>query len=58
MQQPRTELKNLSKTMGKNRALRNVNTVFEPALVHGIIGPNGAGKTTLMRLLAGLLSPT
>lgn len=58
MKQPRTELKNLSKTMGKDRALRSVSTVFEPALVHGIIGPNGAGKTTLMRLLAGLLSPT
>jgi len=58
MQATQVKITNLTKMMGSNTALKNVNAVFEPACVHGVIGPNGAGKTTLMRLLAGLLKPT
>lgn len=48
---------NVSKQMGRARALDRVNARFDAGLVHGVVGPNGAGKTTLLRLLAGLLRP-
>jgi phosphate transport system ATP-binding protein len=33
----------------KFHALKNVNLVLEPGLVHGLIGPSGCGKSTLLR---------
>lgn len=51
------DVKNLSKKLGQNQALREVSLNFEAAKMHGIIGPEGAGKTTLMRSLLGLLHP-
>jgi len=53
----RAEIKGISKSFGKVKALKNVSAIFESGLVHGIIGPNGAGKTTLLRIMAGLLHP-
>ncbi|MFC1501295.1 ABC transporter ATP-binding protein [Elusimicrobiota bacterium] len=52
------ETTDLSKRLGQNEALKNLNIKFESGLLHGIIGPDGAGKTTLLRLAAGLLHPT
>ncbi|MGA2090740.1 MAG: ABC transporter ATP-binding protein [Endomicrobiales bacterium] len=49
------EIKNITKTFGKNKALDALNLHIEAGLLHGIIGPDGAGKTTLLRILDGLM---
>ena len=53
---PVVELENVSVRYGKNRALRDVTTVF-PAGAVGLLGPNGAGKSTLIKSLLGFLTP-
>ena len=51
------EVKNVSKTFGKVKALRDVSFSVEKGEIFGLIGPDGAGKTTLFRILASLLLP-
>ncbi len=52
------EIKNLSKSYGKLRALNNVNLDVPEGTIYGLVGPNGAGKTTLIKALVGSLKPT
>jgi ABC-2 type transport system ATP-binding protein len=49
-------IRNLSKSFGKNQALKSVSLDLKPGLF-GLLGPNGAGKSTLMRTLATLQLP-
>lgn len=49
------EVRALTKTFGKFKALDNVNLTVKPGEIHGFIGPNGAGKSTTMRVLLGML---
>jgi len=48
------EIKNLSKSFGKNEVLKNINLSLEEGKVYGIVGENGSGKTTLFRCITGL----
>ena len=48
------EIKNLSKSFGKNIVLSDINISFERGRVYGIVGENGAGKTTLFNCISGL----
>jgi ABC-type multidrug transport system ATPase subunit len=48
------ELRSLSRSFGRVRALRPLSLKLEPGMI-GLLGPNGAGKTTLMRCLVGVL---
>lgn len=50
------EIKGLSKSYGKIKALDNVTLMLEPN-IYGLLGPNGAGKTTLMNALTLGLEP-
>lgn len=54
---PRLEFKNLSKTFGSTRALKNVTFTVQPAEVHALVGQNGSGKSTLIKILAGYHNP-
>lgn len=54
---PLVEIRNLSKSFDKVRALEHVSFDLLPGEVHGFIGPNGAGKTTAMRIMAGVEQP-
>ncbi len=49
------EVKNLTKTFGKFKALDQVDLNVEKGEIHGFIGPNGAGKSTTIRVLLGML---
>jgi ABC-2 type transport system ATP-binding protein len=52
------EIKNLSKTYGKNRGIQKVNLTINKGEIFGFIGPNGAGKSTTIKLLLNLIFPT
>ncbi|MGI6726651.1 MAG: sugar ABC transporter ATP-binding protein [Christensenellales bacterium] len=51
------ELKNITKTFGKVKALSNVSIAVRKGEVHALVGGNGAGKSTLIKILTGALSP-
>lgn len=48
------EVRNLTKSFGKFKALDDLNIHVKEASVYGLLGPNGAGKTTLIKHLAGI----
>ena len=52
------EVRDLTKTYGKQKALAQVSFQIEAGAIYGFIGPNGAGKTTTLGILATLLQPT
>ncbi len=52
------ELKNLSKTFGEVKALKNISLQILPAKIYGLLGPNGSGKSTLIRLILKILEPS
>lgn len=49
------EIKNLSKSFGKFKALDDVQLSVKKGEIHGFIGPNGAGKSTTIRVLLGMI---
>lgn len=52
------ELKDLNKSYGTKKVLKNVNLNIEEGKIYGLLGPNGSGKTTIIKLINGLLQPT
>jgi len=50
-------LRNISKSWGGNKALKDISMEMESGIV-GIVGPNGAGKTTLVNIIAGQNQPS
>ena len=51
------ELKNISKTFGKCKALDGLSMTVPRGSVYGLVGPNGAGKSTAIRLMTGIYRP-
>lgn len=47
------ELKDISKSFGKNTVLKNVSLTAVDGEILCLLGPSGAGKTTLIRLITG-----
>lgn len=52
------EIRDLTKSYGKARGIKNVNLEVAEGEIFGFIGPNGAGKSTTIRTLLGLIKPT
>jgi ABC-2 type transport system ATP-binding protein len=50
--------RNLQKTFGKFRAVKDVNLEICYGEIYGLLGANGAGKTTTIKMLCGLLEAT
>ena len=48
------EIKNLSKSYGKKKALDEVSFTVESGEIFAFIGHNGAGKTTLIKAIVGI----
>ena len=51
------EMKNVTKTFGKCKALDNLSMKIPAGSVYGLVGPNGAGKSTAIRLMTGIYRP-
>lgn len=45
------EIKNVSKSFGKNQALSDVSLTLKENCIYGLLGRNGAGKSTLMNII-------
>ncbi len=54
---PRLEVAGVSKTFGRNRALKDVSLDVRPGEIHALIGQNGCGKSTLAKVLTGYHAP-
>ncbi len=50
------EIKNLSKSFGKNKVVDNISLEVNAGEICGFLGPNGAGKTTTIKMILGLLN--
>lgn len=50
------ELKNVSKSYGKNEIIKDMNVTFKCG-IYGILGVNGAGKSTTIRLISTVEKP-
>lgn len=48
------EVKDLTKSYGNLRAVKDVSFEIEKGEIFGILGPNGAGKTTTLEMMEGL----
>jgi rhamnose transport system ATP-binding protein len=51
------EVKQVSKSYGGVRALRDVSLMIAPGEVHALCGENGAGKSTLIKIMTGSVVP-
>ncbi len=51
------EVKNLSKSFGGLKAVKELDLVVHEGEILGLIGPNGSGKTTSFNLISGFLTP-
>jgi ABC-2 type transport system ATP-binding protein len=49
------EIRGLSKSFGRTKALNGLDLTVAPGDITGFLGPNGAGKSTTIRVLLGLL---
>jgi ABC-2 type transport system ATP-binding protein len=49
------ELRGITKSFGRTRALDGLDLTVRQGEVHGFLGPNGAGKSTTIRVLLGLV---
>ncbi len=54
---PLVQLRNISKTFGGIKVLKNVDFDVRPGEVHALLGENGAGKSTLIKILSGFHHP-
>ena len=52
------EISNLTKTLGKKRAINDLSLRVKHNECVGLLGGSGAGKTTLLNLIAGVIQPT
>ena len=51
------EIKNVSKTYGKEEILKDINIEIKKGEFFSLLGPSGCGKTTLLRMIAGFIRP-
>ncbi|MGB1361224.1 MAG: ABC transporter ATP-binding protein [Alphaproteobacteria bacterium] len=57
MNKPYIQLKNITKSFGKFRGVRDISIDINKGEFFALLGPSGCGKTTLMRILAGFENP-
>jgi ABC-2 type transport system ATP-binding protein len=55
--EPAIQVKGLTKSYGKVRALRGIDLSVQRGEIFGFLGPNGAGKTTTIRCMLDMIRP-
>ncbi|MEA2574880.1 MAG: type transport system ATP-binding protein [Chloroflexia bacterium] len=55
---PTIVVRNVSKVLGGNTVVHNLEFEVQQGEIFGFIGPSGSGKTTTIRLLTGVYTPT
>jgi len=50
-------VREISKSFGSLKAVRNVSFELPAGQIAGLLGPNGAGKSTTIRMMTGFLTP-
>src|SRR5712691_1354313 len=53
----RLELRNITKSFGEVKSLRNVTMHVDQNEIVGLLGDNGAGKSTLIKIITGYHQP-
>lgn len=56
--EPVITMKDISKSFGEKRVLKEISFAVEKGEIFGLLGPSGAGKTTIIKILTGQLAPT
>lgn len=51
------EIKNITKSYGKRRVVKDLSLNVTTGEIVGLLGPNGAGKTTTFYMIVGLIKP-
>ncbi|WP_322784268.1 sugar ABC transporter ATP-binding protein [Agrobacterium sp. InxBP2] len=51
--EPLIRVRNLQKSFGATKVLRDVNFTVVPGQIHALLGGNGAGKSTMIRIITG-----
>lgn len=51
------EIRDLSKSYGKKRAVNGLNMTVPEGAIYGFIGENGSGKSTTEKMICGLIHP-
>ncbi|MDO4529146.1 MAG: ATP-binding cassette domain-containing protein, partial [Lachnospiraceae bacterium] len=54
MREPIFEVKNMNKSFGIVKALKDVSMAIYPGEIRGLIGENGSGKSTVSSIIAGI----
>ena len=54
---PTIELKSVSKSFGKFKAVDSLSFGVRRGVIFGLLGPNGAGKTTTIRMIMNITAP-
>ena len=54
---PTIELKGVSKSFGKFKAVDSLSFGVRRGVIFGLLGPNGAGKTTTIRMIMNITAP-
>ena len=54
MREPIFEVKNMNKSFGIVKALKDVSMEIYPGEIRGLIGENGSGKSTVSSIIAGI----
>lgn len=55
---PELLFQNVSKSYGKEAALKDVTVTFVDGVTTAVVGPSGSGKSTLLQLINGLVRPS
>ena len=54
---PLVEIRKISHSFGRQKALEEVSLNIEPGSYTVLLGPSGSGKTTLLSILGGFVHP-
>jgi osmoprotectant transport system ATP-binding protein len=55
---PQIVFNGVSKSYGKEQALRDIDVEFADGVTTAVVGPSGSGKSTLLQLINGLIRPS